>query len=189
METKNILIPFVGFYESIASEKAEDIAFHDYITEKDIKENPETGWLDKPEDMTEAEQEDFWDNYYPAKIKEIREQVAKDYIEHLGKELGLKLTFESISSPRYYNFTTDRLFVDVDSNELIHLYNLVDQKILAEMIKERHTSRPGFDSYYENDINDPSWQDPALYDHNQWETVVDAYIKQNEIEVDELYYI
>lgn len=188
MKTKNILIPFVGFYESIASQKAEDIAFHDYISEKDIKENAE-GRLDIPDDMSEAEQSDFWDEYYPAKIKDIRESICKDYIEHLGNELGLKMEFESISSPRYYNYTTDRLFVDVPENELIDLYNKTDKKILAEMIKERHTSGPGFDSFYQNEITDQSWQDPGKYDHNQWQTVVEAYIKQNNIEVDELYYI
>jgi len=99
------------------------------------------------------------------------------------------MEFESIDSPRQYNFTTDRLFVNVDANELIHFYNRVDQKILAEMVKEKHTSGPGFDSYYENDINDESWHNPAKYDHNQWCTVIEAKIKQDGIEVDDLYYI
>lgn len=179
----------MGFYESIASEKAEEIAFRNFVNEKNIQDNPETGWMDKPDDMTEEEQNEFWDVFYPKVIKDIREDVAKDYIHYLSNELGLPMEFESISSPAYYNFTTDRLFVDVPENELIHFYNRVKPEILAEMIKERHTSGPGFDSYYENDINHPSWQDPALYDHNQWETVIDAYIKQNEIAVDDLYYI
>ncbi len=99
------------------------------------------------------------------------------------------MEFESIDSPRQYNFTTDRLFVDVPANELIHFYNRVDQGILADMIKEKHTSGPGFDSFYENDINDPSWQDPALFDHNQWCTVIEAKAKQEEVDLDELYYI
>lgn len=189
MKTKNILIPFVGFYESQASEKAEDIAFRDYVAEKDIKENEKTGWLDKPEDMTEKEQDDFWDVYYPEHIKNIREQVATDYMNALGKELGLDLKFESIDSPAYYNFTTDRLFVDVPEDQLIELYNKTDKKILAEMIKENHTSGPGFTSYYENDIKDPSWQDPVEYDHNQWLTVIEAKIKQDEIELSDLYWI
>lgn len=184
----NILIPFCGFYESIASQKAEEIAFRNFVNEKDIKDNAE-GRMDIPDDMTEAEQTEFWDVFYPKVIKDIREDIAKDYMYHLGKELGLEFTFESISSPKFYNFTTDRLFVDVDTNELIHFYNRVDKAILADMIKERHTSGPGFDSYYENDIAHESWSDPEKFDHNQWETVVDAYIKQNEIEVDDLYYI
>jgi len=188
-KTKNISIPFVGFYESIASNKAEDIAFRDYIIEKNIQDNPITGWMDKPEDMTEDEQTQFWDKYYPSKIKNIREQIAKDYIEHLGSELGLDMKFESIDSPKQYNYTTDRLFVDVPLEQLIKLYNRTDQTTLAEMIKERHTSRPGFDSYYENDINDPSWQDPANYDHNQWQTVIEAKVKQDQVDLDELYYI
>lgn len=186
---KNILIPFVGFYESLASNRVEEMAFRNYVIEKGIPDNEKTGWLDTPEDMTEAEQTDFWDNYYPEHVEELQKEVAVAYMDALGSEIGLDLKFESISSPRYYNYTTDRLFVDADLNELIHLYNRTDQTILAEMIKERHTSGPGFNSYYENDINDPSWQDPALYDHNQWCTVIEAYVKQNEVELSDLYWI
>lgn len=188
MKTKNILIPFEGFYESIASQKCEDIAFSDYISEKGIKENKE-GRLDIPDDMTTKEQEDFWDNYYPEHIKDIREGVVKDYIRYFNDELGINASFESIDSPMYYNFTTDRLFVDILEEELISLYNKTDKTILADMIKDKHTSRSGFDSYYDNDINDESWKDITEYDHNQWLTVIDAYIKERDIDLSELYYI
>jgi hypothetical protein len=57
------------------------------------------------------------------------------------------------------------------------------------MIKEKHTSYDGFTSYYENDINDESWQNPSMYDHNQWLTVIDAYIKERNIDLEELYWI
>ena len=189
MQTKNILIPFVGFYESIASDKVEGIIFQDFIFERGIKENKETGWLDKPDDMTDEEQTEFWDVYYPSKVEEVRKGVITDYIEHFNSELGINAVFESLSSPQYYNYTTDRLFVDVPEEELIKLYNGINKKILAEMIHERHTSIPGFTSYYENDITDPSWQDPAQYDHNQWCTVIEARVKQDDINLDELYYI
>lgn len=189
VQTKNILIPFVGFYESLASNRVEDTAFRNYVAEKDIKDNEKTGYMDTPDDMTEAEQEDFWDNYYQEHYQELEKEVAVAYMDALGTELGLDLKFESISSPKYYNFTTDRLFVDADLNELIHLYNRTDKNILAETIKENHTSCDGFSSYYENNINDPSWQDPALYDHNQWCTVIEANVKQNEVELLDLYWI
>lgn len=184
---KNILVPFVGFYESVASDKAENIAFWNFISEKGIQDRD--GRLDIPDDLTEAEQTEFWDEFWPKVRTAIHEDIAKDYLHHLGNELDLDLVFESIDSPRYYNYTTDRLFCDAKEDQLISLYNKVDQKILEEMIKENHTSRPGFDSYYSNDINDESWHNPAHYDHNQWLTVIDAYIKQNEINVDDLYWI
>jgi hypothetical protein len=188
METKNILVPFVGFYESTASMKAEDIAFHNFVSENNIVENKD-GRMDIPDDLEEKIQEKFWDEYYPKNIKDIREQIAKDYIEHLGNEIGITMQFESIDSPKQYNYTTDRLFVDVPKNELIDLYNRTDKKILEEMIKERHTSGPGFDSFYQNEITDPSWQDPEQFDHNQWQTVIEAKAKQDEVDLEELYYI
>lgn len=187
MKTKNILIPFVGFYESVASNKAESIAFGNFINQESIPARDTV--LDIPDDLTEAEQEQFWDEYYPEHIEEIRKQIAVDYITHLSAELNLPMEFESISSPRYYNYTTDRLFVTVPEAELLHFYNRVDKKILAEMIKERHTSGPGFTSYYDNDIEAESWKDPEAYDHNQWETVIEAYIKENDINVDDIYWI
>lgn len=187
-KTKNILIPFVGFYESVAGDRVENTAFHNFIYENDIKENPKTGWLDKPEDMMEAEQDKFWD-YYEENINDLRREVAEAYIGALAGELGIDIKFESIDSPKYYNYTTDRLFVDVPEADLMRLYNETNKEILAETIKERHTSRPGFDSYYENDINDPSWQDPAMFDHNQWQTVIEAKAKQDGVDLDELYWI
>ncbi len=188
-KTKNILIPFVGFYETIASEKVDSIAFRDFIDENNIPDNEETGWLDVPEDMSDEHQEAFWDEYYPKHRDEIQKQVAIDYIDGLSKDIDLPMTFESIDSPRFYNYGTDRLFVDVPEGELLHFYNRVDKKILAEMIKENHTSRDGFASFYDDTIEAESWKDPEAYDHNQWTTVIEAYIKQNDIDVDQNYYI
>lgn len=187
--TKNILIPFEGFYNTSAGDRVENIAFWNYLSEKGIQEDTEHVYLDCPDDLTEAEQADFWDNYYPEHYKDIQEETAKAYMDALGGELGLDLKFESIDSPKYYNYTTDRLFVDADARELIHLYNRTDKKILAEVIKERHTSRPGFSSYYDNEITADAWSDPEKYDHNQWETVILANIKQNGVDLSELYYI
>lgn len=110
-------------------------------------------------------------------------------MEVLGGEIGLDLKFESIISPKQYNFTTDRLFCNVLESELLNLYNLVDKKILAETIKEKFTSYDGFISFYDNDINAGSWQFPAKYDHNQWETVIEAYVKEKGVDLLELYYI
>lgn len=188
-KTKNILIPFEGFYNTSASDRVENIAFWNYISEKGIQEDAEHVYMDCPDDLTEAEYSDFWNNYFPEHYKEIQEETAKAYMDALGGELGIKLTFESIDSPRQYNYTTDRLFCDADEAELLHLYNRTDKKILSEVIKERHTSRPGFSSYYDNEITAESWQDPEKYDHNQWQTVIEANIKQNEVELSDLYYI
>lgn len=187
--TKNILIPFEGFYNTSASDRVENIAFWNYLSEKGIQEDAEHERLDIPDDLTESEQADFWDNYYPEHVDEIRKETATAYIDALAGELGIKLTFESIDSPRQYNYTTDRLFCDADEAELLHLYNRTDKEILAEVIKERHTSGPGFDSFYDNEITAESWQNPEKYDHNQWQTVIEANIKQNGVELSELYYI
>jgi len=110
-------------------------------------------------------------------------------MDALAGELGLDLKFESIDSPKYYNYTTDRLFCDALESDLINLYNATNKEILAEMIKERHTSGPGFSSYYDNDIKAEAWSDPEKFDHNQWQTVIEANIKQNGVDLSELYYI
>lgn len=184
---KTIQIEFDGFYNTIASDRAEDTAFHNFIYENDIKENAD-GQLDVPEDMSEVDQEKFWD-YYSDNAKEYEKEVAIVYMDALAAELGIKMTFESIDSPRQYNYGTDRLFVDVEGSELLRLYNSVDKSILADVIKDTYTSYDGFSSFYENDIQHPQWSDPTQFDHNQWKTVLDAYIKEHEIELSELYYI
>ena len=106
------------------------------------------------------------------------------YLEKLGDlyttEVGYLLpiefssenfTFESTSSPRYYNYSTDRLFVTLhnydEQIEVLRDYanNLHD--LFSQHLKDKYTSCSGYIPYYSNDIADWLDRDSSDLDHNE----------------------
>lgn len=174
-------IPFAGFYESIFSELCES-QLH-YMTEC-------------PEKLTGEECDELASLAYDVQdFSALRHDVAREYAgafsewfkEETGFDLGLQ--FESMTSPREYNFTTDRIFCFIAPDTVKRLYRKETNKdIFAAVVKERFTSRDGFASFYSNDLTE--WLiegKPESWDHNQIETLIIAKLKQHGIEADSLY--
>jgi hypothetical protein len=93
----------------------------------------------------------------------------------------LALEYEEMTSPKYYNFETDRLFAQAP---LAHLYLMFrasrneKHATLAQVIKRRFTSYDGFRSHYSNDITE--WLEKPLcaWDHNELETLLLATLER-----------
>lgn len=88
--------------------------------------------------------------------------------------------FESMDSPREYNFTTDRLFVDVPLKTLRAMFRKSAEgrhEALANIIRERHASRSGFHSFYSVDLT--RWLSKPLrdWDHNELGTLILAALE------------
>lgn len=91
--------------------------------------------------------------------------------------------WESMVSPREYNFTTDRVFAWVPTSVVELLFersNAEEHKVLAQVIKDNFTSYDGFSSFYSNDLE--SWLEKPLdeWDHNEIGTLVSAAIIASE---------
>lgn len=175
------VIPFAGFYESIFSELAESSL--SFIT-------------DSADNLTKDECGELATLVYGVQdFSALRHDIAKAYAESFsewfkeetGFDLGLQ--FESMTSPREYNFQTDRIFCFIDPAKVKELYRKeTDKDIFAALIKERFTSRDGFASFYSNDL--VQWLiegKPESWDHNQVETLILAKMRQHGIEADSLY--
>jgi len=180
---KNINIPFCGFYETEASEFVELELLHGFVSENELETDERC--VDIINDLTEEEYtkfEEYRDKYLKDEQKRYIERYTELYFEAINDLLpyGVSIDFKAenitLESPKFYNFTTDRIFCDVDFEALVKLYGLTDQKKLEEVTKEKFTSRDGFISHYENDINDPEWQNLHNFDHNQWYTVLSCWI-------------
>mgnify|MGYP001606551069 CR=1 FL=1 len=186
-KTVEILIPFEGFYESAASNRAEETAFGSWWYEHN-KDQEQPDLPDAPEA--------FWD-WYAGHAHEFQQEVADGYLNEFIKEIegntGVAMLPDMksvlIDSPREYNFTTDRLFVKVPEAAMLELYAQVDKVILAQTVKDKFTSYDGFISHYDNDVLSDEWKDPSNLDHNQWQTLLLAIIEQYKINIDELIYI
>lgn len=166
MRKVEIEIPFWGFYESVHDQFLEDAiesAFnHDYETGEDI----ELG-----DDYDKAR----WD----ANISwgEIHKNYAKAYTEEFGDRFDLDLEFVDLVSPRYYNFSTDRIFANVPLEQINKIRKEVEaHPEYPEYIRERYTDRDGFWSNFPSDYKDEGWTAEELQPV-QYCTILEFYLE------------
>ena len=165
-------IPFDGFYESFIS------------ADIDHQIGQQIEWDSDIYDLNEDEQQILWDNYLSVNRIYFYNQIAEDYtnlyIYALNERLEgftLNAKFNLLTSPREYNFETDRIFIDIEKNHAIDFIKYIIKnykKELENKIKERFTSRSGFWSHYKNGLN--LWtQDYSEWDHNQIGTCFELF--------------
>ena len=151
-------IPFSGFYNSIHSDEVNQ-AEQNMFTDRD------TG-CHRNEGLEMA----LWRS---CNYRKVFEAYAKSYAENFGRAIGIKsMVFDELSSPKEYNFTTDRIFVQISEEDLAWLYDTCDKVKLAARAKERFTSRDGFISFYNPDITE--WVPFEFWDANQIGTLMEV---------------
>ena len=165
-------IPFDGFYESFIS------------ADIDHQIGQQIEWDSDTFDLNEDEQQILWDNYLSVNrsyfYNEIAEHYTNLYIDALNERLEgftLNAKFSLLTSPREYNFETDRIFIEIEENDAIDFIKYIIKnykKELENKIKERFTSRSGFWSHYKNRLD--LWtQDYSKWDHNQIGTCFELF--------------
>ncbi len=167
-------IPFQGFFCSRHSEALDHEL--DYILEYKKAKGFDLDWDDFEYDYT-AYGVAYLGNYKQA----------------LSQQTGIPfdLEFDSVISPRKYNFNTDVIYARVDLGSVRALREYIGDSNLRATIKDRFTSRSGFISFYSNNLDEWDHKDMADWDHNQIGTVFEAALQdRNNIEmlvVDEVY--
>lgn len=106
----------------------------------------------------------------------------QDWLEN-NADIKISIPFKDMTSPKYYNFETDRLFCEISESDIQKLYDIADKTILEKLVSDKFTSRDGFSSFYQNSLKDTgqdyktSWDKPVLdWDHNQLGTLLTAAI-------------
>jgi len=76
----------------------------------------------------------------------VHRAYAKEFAETFcEKKVGIHhARFESMDSPKFYNFETDRLFIELPLEEAQRLMRETSTDSLDQVARERHTSRSGF---------------------------------------------
>ena len=171
MENKTIsTIPFQGFYNSLYS----------YAIEGEIENSLD--WYTGEYELTEAQRDSLANGYLEKNVSEFYYNVAKDcaeaFIYEIERETGVSLDakFESMESPREYNFQTDRIFIELPEASAVAFvdYILANHKEqLEKLIAQRFTSRDGFWSNYDNTLE--AWGDPGEWDYNQIGTCFEIF--------------
>ena len=176
-------IPFDGFYESFIS------------ADIDHQIGQQIEWDVDTFDLNESEEEILYNNYLSVNTSYFYSQIAEDYtnfyIDDLNAKLNyaypnhgftLKAKYKFFTSPREYNFETDRIFIEIEENHAIDFIKYIIKnykKELEEKIKQRFTSRSGFISSYKNSLD--LWiDDYSEWDHNQIGTCFELFDLEEE---------
>lgn len=147
-----IKLPFGGFYES------EHAAEFDWC-------------IEMASEQTGIDIDEYYDQ---VNWRNAHEYIAREWCEYLADELKIKMQFESLKSPREYNFSMDTVYAEIEADELQRLYEATDMRIFAKIVRECCTSRSGFISFYPADLQE--WPVIGEYDHNHAGLLLDAYI-------------
>lgn len=174
---QTIQIPFCGFYESAASQMIDDVINQSFDYEG-------TGDAQIPEDFY-----DHWGDGNKAVEIAFCKLYVERFVQYLKNEADLEITleFDDMVSPKFYNFETDRIFCKIKSEDVQKLFDHVNTPSLRTMVRERHTSRSGFWSYYSNDLDDKDgeWGRPLNeWDSVQLQTLLMAFMEQEGVEDD-----
>lgn len=167
-----IEIPFSGFYESWYSDELDDVEKNEveyYCEEHDVDEEWLANEMWRFQDIRKAEQV-----ICPVYVDTFNDFIAETFNLQLG------LTFSDMSSPKEYNFTTDRIFAHISDDAVQALFDAVDTPALRKTIRDRFTSRDGFISFYSNNLENWLEQPLSEWDHNELGTLFYALIADEE---------
>lgn len=157
--TRLVVIPFSGFYDSLHSSSIDD-AVTSMFSDRDTGGIPNEGL-----EMALFRTCDYGKVYT---------SYAAAYAESLADALHIpSLKFESLNSPREYNFTTDRIFCTVSQVDLRTVCKAINMETFKVHAKEQFTSRDGFISSYSPEV--ALWGPSSTWDHNQLGCLIQVY--------------
>lgn len=152
------VIPFSGFYHSLHDSEL-DRGLESMFS--DSSGNGIDGLISRAFDLID------W--------TKAQTDYAREYADRFAREFDIEgLTFESLQSPREYNFTTDRIFVEIPRAAWARIIRKTSREHLDNVAREMFTSRSGFISFYSPDWR--KWGKFSAWDHNQRLAMIAAYV-------------
>jgi len=153
------LIDFGGFYDSIHSDNIENRIEHFEIDENNV-------------------------NY-----KETYNSYCIEFIDSLNDMLELEIKFIQIDSPRFYNFTTEKIEAEINENDFNKLKDTyLNSNEFIDYVNENSKSRDGFTSFY-NGFNEVIKEDEILLQYmfnyilNEYADEIDNYVFELDFEI------
>ena len=160
------VLDFPGFYDSILTMALDDA---ERMEAENLHEK-------HPELDAELIAARMYDHSDYGKGFDAITRASVDWLNHVLEDTGIELAYDSMESPREYNFTTDALYVAVNDPKLLLLRTRPSN--LDAVIKEHFASGPGFHSFYSNDPD--AWREKPLdeWDHNELGALLTACLRQ-----------
>lgn len=130
---------FMGFYESILFNSDTEYYLNEYL--KEDEENQNITYEIDFEPYTQA-------------ISEYATELLKDYCIN-DDNIIKSMKYISLYSPKYYNFDTDRLNIEINVNlTKLKTYIKKNKTDFNKYLHDNFTSYDGFMSFIENNYND-----------------------------------
>ena len=155
-----------------------------YYSQLDLAENIEVGEGDNCCMNEEQFDEIDW-NKTNENVSKFYLNYFKDELSDFFKSIGvLSLEFIKVDSPKYYNYSTDKLVCDIKIDKNVFIHELRKHKFdnWGQFLKDNFTSYDGFISFYPNTamewdelINEKIEDDNVII-----ETLLQFYLEQNE---------
>ena len=143
MKVQTFLPVFNGFYNTLF-ENLIDNAVDDAIEYHNEQNN------------TNLVYDDFDFDFTTIQNKICKDAVSK--IEEKLNEIGIncKIKFETLVSPKYYNFSNDSINIEINFKKFSRVIEILEQNFdsFSQYIKDNYTSRDGFISSYSSYASD-----------------------------------
>lgn len=177
----SIKVPFCGLYHSTLSHEIEHIETME--AEYQFERQSEEG-IPAQLHVSEADLAEMLSD--AADYQQAHLRVAKGYAnafaemadDLFGFETGLE--FEEMTSPKFYNFETDKLYCRAPMATVERLFEISrdnGHEVLKRLIVQRHSSRDGFISYYSNRPHEWLKKPLDCWDYNELETLLLAALE------------
>jgi len=165
-------IPFPGLYHSYLNDAI-------YQEIERMMEGPDCESLATGQDW-----DDFWTVYEGSTVALAAGKLYFEFFaDALEEETGVKVNweFESVTSPREYNFQTDSLYAYLSDDDTEKLLGKVAAEKLQTAATDIFTSRSGFMSFYPPNISE--WPERSKWDHNHLYTVLLSWFDNDALNV------
>ena len=103
-------------------------------------------------DILDTYIEDYGYNWENVDYISTYKEYSKSYIKVLNNILDTNIIFKALNSPKFYNYSTDKINVELSKKDILKLFKYVkDEELKQEVfniIKEASTSRDGYVAFY-----------------------------------------
>ena len=138
MDTIKFYIPFEGFYYSIYESMVDDIIDNE-INDGYLKNDDNIDY----KNIFNAMSESIFDDIIEIFIDETFGSVNNDFC-------STNIIYEGLSSPKYYNYSTDKLKAKISYNNYSLIYGkYITNESFINYVNKESKSRDGFVSFYE----------------------------------------
>ena len=147
MEAIKFYIPFGGFY---------CCNIYDAILDSVIDSEIEDGYIKEESDIN-------YTHIHEAMSEHIFDVIIENIIDDLDLNIdSLGVTYDGLSSPKYYNFSTDKIMAVCSNEVYLAIYNkTINNDEFISYVNEASKSRDGFVSFYEG-IEEIK-EEPSIY--------------------------